>query len=278
MQPAAPAQPLLQGWYVKCVEIYRENWWSMMDWKILIRISLNLIFSLKDCSEFFCIFPFPLTWFFSPRLIVPTKYCLKEGLSNYDIREANHLVSVVCSSVFPVIWHFSFCWCLPHTIKHLWGEFTNRKKINDPIFVEKWLVIYYFSSGKVQLWGRWHRTSSQSEKNCSSRGKALVSQSWDSTVWPVWQRSHCGRGKVAGTWPPFVLSFLLVLESFPGQHQEWQVALRAASRERCQGCLRCRAQGSPHLLFSQFCHSLLLYRPGSKAWGDETTSQKICRW
>lgn len=26
-----------------------------------------------------------------------------------------------------------------------------QKKINSPIFVEKWLVIYYFSSGKARL-------------------------------------------------------------------------------------------------------------------------------
>lgn len=128
MQPTVPAQPLLQGWYVKCVEIYIENWWSMVDWKILIRISLNLILAWKIAVNFFVYSFFSITWFFPLRPTMPTKYCLKEGLSSYDIREANDLVFVVCSSVFPVLCYFSFYCCLPHTIKHLWGEFTNRKK------------------------------------------------------------------------------------------------------------------------------------------------------
>lgn len=157
-----------------------------------------------------------------------------------------------------------------------------QKKINSPIFLEKWLVIYYFSSGKARL--QIYSSSEATDTGQAHNQKKIAQVRGKSTRLQIlgFNNAACVTAESLwqekGTWPPFVLPSLLVLESFPGQQHEWQVVLRAASRERCQGRLRCRVQGSAHLLASQFCHSLLLYRPGSKAWGDETTSQKICRW
>lgn len=70
-----------------------------MSWEILFRISAELEFCLKDCSEFLCVFLFFLTCVFSPR----DSPCLPSVASKKDLaimksEKLNGQMSVKCST------------------------------------------------------------------------------------------------------------------------------------------------------------------------------------